>query len=674
MTLSKKIAAFVLIACLAGGGTTLYAATYPSNLAVFSLRPTNFEAMGYNNDIMYALLSSLEQNKSIEVLPRRKMEELLFQSGLAQSDNLAHVQKAASAIKVSFVLFGNVTKSGSTISATLHLLDVQHQKVVHSWSPTFADGEAIKRETEALASELVSVITNKGAIPSSASTAGATSPSGIKNLAVQAQPKQVVVSWQPDASLAAAAFNVYRASTAGGPYQFQGRTTRTVFDDQQVRAGRQYHYRIGVVDANGREIMSPVTAEVKFTGEKTPHPPLVMSATGHIRRAVLEFVPSLQNSQDKFKITAYEVYRRADGESAWQPVKSVTADKKSKLSLVVEDLQIPTDGITFTYAIKSIDHKDRESALSDPVTVQIPTPPELQVEKDNLLRRVDFTWQPLAYAKGYYLYRKTATTDWIRVGEIQGAQRARYSDDHDLADGARYEYYLTAFDQAAQTGQSNIVEAQTKAVPPPPSDVHAESGRVKAVKVAWHPIDDPDVGGYIVYRGADPDNLKPIAAVKGYQTDTFLDKGKFLPSFGALLTKGQLFSALEDGKTYYYAVSGLNLFEAEGNLSKTVSAQTKPRPDPADTLTVTGEQGLIRLQWTKSSTPDVASYTIFRSKNSNGWSKLETVNAAQNDYRDTDLKPEMEYRYRVIAEDQDGLKSDPVDSSRIISPVPKPEK
>ncbi len=642
-------------------------------MAVFNLRPTNFDAMGYSNDILYTLISALENKKSIDVMARRKMEAVLSHSGIAQSDNIAQVQKAGNALGVGFILYGHVTKTGQSINAQLHLLDVQKQKVIKTWSPTFAGSDAILTDIPLLARDLETIITQTGPIPSSQARAAAKPSRGIENLSAKAESQQVVIKWQHSPSLPAAGFNLYRASKPEGPYQFQGRTTKSTYDDQRVKSGHQYYYRVGLIQPDGQEIMSPMTADIKYTGGKVPHPPLIMSATGHIRRAVIEFVPSLQNTQDKFKITAYEVHRRSESDPSWRPIFSIGTGmrSKSKLGITVEDKEITSDGGTFFYAIKSIDHKQHESALSDPVTVQIPNPPEFRLESDNLLRRVDFAWQPLAHASGYYLYRKTDATDWLRVANVKGADRVRYTDDLELADNTTYHYHLTAYDKVGQTGMSNIVVAKTKALPPIPTNLQVQSGLVKSVRVSWTPIDDPDIGGYMIYRGTDAENLSPIDKVKGYQTNAYIDKGKFLPSFGALLKKGQLFSSLEDGQTYFFAVSGFNLFGGEGDHSAVVSAQTKPRPTAVLALTAAVAQDLILVQWEKSATQDIASYTIFRSKNDGGWSKVETVSADQNSYRDTDLKPEIEYRYRVIAEDQDGLKSDPVESNPILSPVAK---
>jgi fibronectin type 3 domain-containing protein len=175
----------------------------------------------------------------------------------------------------------------------------------------------------------------------------------------------------------------------------------------------------------------------------------------------------------------------------------------------------------------------------------------------------------------------------------------------------------------------------------------------------------------MIYRGTDPANLELITKVKGYQTNSYDDKSNLFPSFDALLKKGQLFAALEDGQTYFYAVSAFNLFGGEGDRSATASARTKPRPPAVPALTASAEQGLILVRWEASTAPDIASYTIFRSKNRSDWSKVETVPASQRTYRDQDLKPDIEYRYRIIAEDKDGLQSDPTESNSLPSPVPK---
>jgi len=64
---------------------------------------------------------------------------------------------------------------------------------------------------------------------------------------------------------------------------------------------------------------------------------------------------------------------------------------------------------------------------------------------------------------------------------------------------------------------------------------------------------------------------------------------------------------------------------------------------------------------------------LYQSKNGGGWSKLKALGPSQLSYKDTALRPETTYRYRIIVEDKDGLLSDPGEGSEINSPI-KPEE
>jgi fibronectin type 3 domain-containing protein len=193
---------------------------------------------------------------------------------------------------------------------------------------------------------------------------------------------------------------------------------------------------------------------------------------------------------------------------------------------------------------------------------------------------------------------------------------------------------------------------------------------VKSVRISWNPIDDTDIDGYNIYRGTDNNNIKKITYVKGNKSDNYIDKGDaFIP--------------LEDGKTYFYAISGVNLFEAAGPVSPSVKAVTKPRPAPVNGLKASAEADHISINWEKSSESDIKSYFVYRSVSSGSilsspaggaWSKLKELSADQTSYIDFDLKQESIYIYRIISEDKDGLKSDPAESGQVISPIVKQEK
>jgi len=632
-------------------------------LAIFNLTPTNMEAMGYDGEILYALISVLERDKSIELMPRREMEEILFQEGLVQGGDTESIAKAGKVLGINFVLYGNVTKKAGRILATLKLMDVQKKRLIKTWDKNFAGRESILDEIPAFAKELKSTITNREQVYAVPAAAKAQPAIDLENLKAKSQGKKVVLTWKSDPSQPIAAFNIYRSENLEGPYQYHGKTNTNIFNDDKIKKGKSYYYRVGIMLSSGKEVKSSFTSQIKSVGEKIPHPPLVLSSKGYVRRTEIKFVPSLLNKQEKFKIKEYKVYRKKSTQDNWENISSIstTMESQSELGFSVEDRNNLEDGETYVYAVSSLDKKKRESPLSDPVTVKTIDRPILAVEKENLLRKISLVWEPRENITGYYLYRKQDEQDWQKVAKLRSSSESKHTDDKGLKDGQTYQYYLTTYDAKGESGPSKIIQAKTKDLPPYPQDVLTQSGLVKSVKILWTPVDDPDVGGYEIYRGTSTEELKRIAKVKSYKSHSFLDKGTG-------------YESLKDGRDYFYAIVSYNLFGANGESTKAVKATTKPRPTTVKGLVAVKGLDHIQVNWDKNFEHDIKSYILYRSRNGGYWSEFKKLPSDQNSHKDADLKPETQYRYKIITQDKDGLKSDPTESETVPSPIVKPKK
>ncbi len=650
------ILCLVLTAPLASGGQ--------DSLAIFNLTPTNMEAMGYNGEILGVLIQALEQEKEIEIMPRRAMEDALFNAGLVQSNDPDVVTQAGKVLGINFILFGKVTKQGAKIKAEMKLMDVQKQDIMKTWKRNFTSREAIADRIPVFAQDLTDTIVNRDQYATSQEAAGlAASALEISSLKAIGTGTQVEISWVSDPAQPVVGYHVYRASSLAGPYQFVGKTDQTRYTDTSVGKGVIYHYRVGILDGTGREVKSDLTVKALDSSVKQPHPPLVMGGYGFIRRCHIKFVPSLKNDQDNIKIIAYNVYRKPSQAGEWQLIQKVKAKRGSgaNIAFEVEDREKLEDGKVYIYGVSSVDKKKVESVLSDPLKISTVKRPLLSLEKDNLLRENRFTWQGLERVNGYRLYRKIGQGEWARIGYNSRPDKTTYIDKKGkLIDGQVYHYHLTAYDnKKGETGPSNTIQAKTKDLPPYPANLKARGNMVKTVQLTWDPVNDTDVGGYNVYSGTSPDSMKRIGTVRGPDKKTYLDKG---PAFGKLA----------DGITYYYAVESYNLFKADGALSLVVNATTKFRPVKVQGLTATAGADHILVKWQANPEPDIKVYQLYQSKNGGGWSKLKALGPSQLSFRDNALRPEATYRYRVIVEDKDGLLSDPVEGQEIKSPL-KPE-
>ncbi len=661
--LSLKRTVAIVVAVFFFAGVTIVNAGQNS-LAIFNLKPSNIQAMGYDGEIIYALISALENEKSVEIMPRREMEDALFNAGLVQGGDPGTIAGAGRILGINFILFGDVTKKGTLIEAQLKLLDVGRKRVIKTWDMTFTGRDAIVGRMTEFAGELSRAMSNKRESRFASVVAEKVIEAvKIESLKTKSEKNEVIVTWQLTPLIPVSGFNVYRSEHFKGPFQFHGKTIKPVFKDSLIRKGKSYYYRIGILTDSGREIKTTQTVQVKSAGEKLPNPPLILSGKGYIRRIKIKFVPSLMNEQEKFKIQKYKIYRKKATDINWVNIFTMNAQLESQFELAFyfEDKKNLKDGKTYTYAVTSLDSKNRESPMSDPASFQTIGRAVLKIEKQNLLRQVNLSWTPLKNVEGYYLYRKTGKDNWQKAARITGASNKGYTDNKSLEDGQCYQYSLTAYDTEAETGYCQPVQAVTKKLPSFPVDILVQSGMVKSIRIMWTPVDDPDVGGYIIYRGLDLGENKRIAKVKGYQSHSFTDKGTG-------------YKPLEDGKDYYYKIASFNLFGAEGKPSGAVMARTKPAPSAVKGLTVKAESEGIVLKWTKNPESDIAAYILYRSKNNDYWSKIKELQQTETTYRDVDLMPDLKYRYKIVVRDDDGLVGDPAQSDMVKSPLTKPVK
>ncbi len=431
-----KISAGLLIWGLLLGNASVLTAQ-ENALAIFNLRPTNFEAMGYDGEILYALVSALRMEKSVILIPRREMEEILSQNAMVQSDDPQAVSKAGKILGVNFILFGQVTKKGSYIISNFKLMDVQHGQVTTTWQKRFTGREDILDKIPLFAKALTNAIQNREKVGIAASGGPSLPAVKIENLRAKSEGKKVVLRWKFDPSKPIVGFNAYRSENVNGPFQFIGKTNKSIFSDKKIKKGRTYFYLIGIILTSGQEIKSEIMAEIKNAGEKIPYPPLVMSCKGFVRRTELKFIPSLLNSKERFTIKSYIIYRKSSQSGVWENITKIDAKKTSQteLGFRIEDRHNLDDGQTYAYAVSSIDKRKKESPLSESMTGTTVQRPVLVLEKDNLLRKIILVWQPIENVVGYYLYRRTGQANWDRVDKIRGAKKSQYTDDKALEDG-----------------------------------------------------------------------------------------------------------------------------------------------------------------------------------------------------------------------------------------------
>ncbi len=193
--LMKKFCFFPAITLFLLCIVSSYAHAQRNALAIFNLKATNIEAMGYNGEILHALISSIESDKDIDLMPRREIEEVLFKTGLVQDNTHEAVLAAGKALGINFVLFGDVTKKGSEIITRLSLMDIEHKGIVKEWDLLFRDRDSILHKIPEFSRDLSTTLINSKSRAGAASMESQTS-TDVEYLNAKIEGDAVSLSWK----------------------------------------------------------------------------------------------------------------------------------------------------------------------------------------------------------------------------------------------------------------------------------------------------------------------------------------------------------------------------------------------------------------------------------------------------------------------------------------------
>ena len=298
----------------------------------------------------------------------------------------------------------------------------------------------------------------------------------------------------------------------------------------------------------------------------------------------------------------------------------------------------------------------------------LPAPTGLRAASGQL-RQVPITWDPLPAAAGYVVERSlVATGPFERIGLHADRFETSLSDQGfdlgvksksagggpGLGDGATYYYRVRAFDSSGHisASASEIATAITAAPPSAPEAVRAFSQLPRKIALAWQPVEDPNVTGYLVLRSPSATgSFGQVARLDGRFSTTWIDH------------------PLGDLQVFYYEVAAVNAAGGRGTPSEAVRAVTKADPlSPAGIQVVAQSLGRIVLAWTPNVEKDVISYRILRRRaDGEPPEVVASVSPDVTTVEDSAVGTGETVSYSLVAVDADGLQSEESDPIEVKS-------
>jgi fibronectin type 3 domain-containing protein len=297
----------------------------------------------------------------------------------------------------------------------------------------------------------------------------------------------------------------------------------------------------------------------------------------------------------------------------------------------------------------------------------LPPPTGLRAESKQL-RQIPLSWDPIGSSavSGYVLERSlTANGPFERMAVITDRFATSYTDTgFDLArkktmapglgDGASYYYRLRSYDASGHisSAASDVANATTAAVPSAPEALRAYSQLPRKIALAWQPVEDPTVAGYVVLRSPSATgSFDKIARLDGRFATTYID-----PSLGDL-------------RVFYYRVAAFNAAGGQGKPTEAVRAVTKADPLAPAGLEIAGQSlGRNVLRWTPNVERDVSGYRVLRRRvDATKPEVVATLPPSETTVEDTQVGADEAVRYSLVALDADGLESAESDPLEVVS-------
>ena len=293
-------------------------------------------------------------------------------------------------------------------------------------------------------------------------------------------------------------------------------------------------------------------------------------------------------------------------------------------------------------------------------TVTAPTAPTGLTAATVSSSQVNLTWTDTSNNETNFRIRRRlgSSTTWALIATI-GPNLNTYQDTG-LTAGTTYSYYVTAFNVAGESANSNESSAttlnSTVTAPAAPSNLTAAAASTTQINLSWTDNSSNETGFRIKRRASGATTSAEIGTVL-QNVLSYQD------------------SSLTPGTTYFYTVVAFNTggTSADSNEAGATTQSVNPTAPagPSGLVAVAASAVQINLGWTDNSTNETG-FRIRRKIGSNGaYSDLATVNANVSSYQDLGLIPGVTYYYVVLAFNANGNSVDSNEASaNTVAPAP----
>lgn len=430
---------------------------------------------------------------------------------------------------------------------------------------------------------------------------------------------------------------------------------RTYFD-LAVTAGQTYQYRIILLDSLGKEA-GRIEKQVSVgPPRKPPAPARVAAQTGKTDVTVKWDYPKFAGGDEDLTV-GFVVTRRARGGDPVLITPSPALRIEGQLQFT-DDAALLDAPVTYSVQAVDIIGTMSEPVNAPEVTLRDTTPPMAPQgvtavdQKDGVL----LVWKisPEANAVHYEVYKSGSEDSGYQLISSTPipVSQPRFLDTKPVR-GVVWYYKIAAVSRA---GVASAMSAASPIIPQKTTPPGAVTGlqfvvdaQKRTVSFTWNAVDEPDLKGYLVFRGEKRDSLvrltpRPLApSAKPSWQDTGWQGG-----------------GLPSGKTLVYAFAAIDTSLNEGTPAFVeVSIPDTAPPGPALSLSARSTpEGRASLAWQPTASRSLALHRVQR-KSDASFATVMELPAGTVAWIDATAAKGKTYTYRVIEVNGLGVESAP---------------
>ena len=395
----------------------------------------------------------------------------------------------------------------------------------------------------------------------------------------------VKVTWL-DTNISAKKFYIYRKASGETKWKKVGSSKTTSFTDKTVSNGVTYTYTVRTATATN--LSSYDTKGVSTLYINTPS----LSKISIAKNGDITI-----NWKSVKGVKGYYVYRSVDG-SKWAKIATI----KDPKTLTYKDTSAKKSGVTYTYTVRAVKGSYASYYSTKGISSMFLTTPTVTAKNEYTVEQgssVKVSWNSIAGAKSYRIYRKTSTDkSWITLAD-------NYTDkvyyDKTAESGVKYYYTVRAKNASYMSGYTSTSLLTVLGTPILKEALLTDAG----VKVTWDAV-----GGatsYIVFRRTLTGAWENI----GTSTTTeYIDATENSVTMPYIYTVRAVSGDLKSN----YMINGVKNFVSVDSV------------DAIFENNVEANTGFVNLTWVASGSD---SYEIYRSDNGSTPVLITTVSATE---------------------------------------------